>query len=270
MRAPVALAALAATLALAAGGCGDGDGNSSGSGEDAFSEVKTQLEAGEKRAQRVAAPRWETVTRKSGEEDSTVGFEIAEGAILWRVRWRCSGDGEFELRLDDRSLTRASCPAADERTSIATGPIELEVRTASSWDLTVEQQVETALHEPPLPEIASGEAELLTAGDFYPIENPGSGTASLYRLGTERLALRLERFRTAGNPGLFVWLSPEQGPRTTKRALASTHLEIGALKSTLGDQNYVLPRSISPAEVRSVIIWCKPIQVAYTAATLSG
>ncbi len=115
---------------------------------------------------------------------------------------------------------------------------------------------------------ASG-AKVLARGDFYKIERKGLGSATLYRLANGRLALRMEGFRTDANTDLFVWLSEARRPRTTRAAFAARHVEFAGLKSTLGDQNYLLPRSADAAKIRSIVIWCEPVQIAYTAATLT-
>jgi Electron transfer DM13 len=260
--------ATAATLVLvgALSGCGgDGDGDRP-SGEEAFEAVATQLATGAEEESRRAAPRWESVETLRGSGVSSESVEIADDAIQWRVRWQCS-DGEFELSTGGTDLARGRCPGRGRETSVETGNLELEVRSSGGWAATVEQQVDTPLQEPPLQEIGSGAAQRLASGTFYRIERRGSGSAALYRLPNGRLALRLERFETSANSDLFVWLSDASRPRTTKQFRAAPHAEIAALKSTLGDQNYILPR-VDLGATRSVVIWCEPIRTAYTAATL--
>lgn len=114
----------------------------------------------------------------------------------------------------------------------------------------------------------SADAKVLARGKFFEIERKGRGSATLYRLPGGRLALRMANFATDSNTGLFVWLSEARRPRTTRSAFRARHSEIALLKSTLGDQNYLLPRSIDASRIRSVVIWCAPVQIAYTAATL--
>jgi hypothetical protein len=45
-------------------------------------------------------------------------------------------------------------------------------------------------------------------------------------------------------------------------------VQIASLKSTLGSQNYVLPASVDEGSIRSIVIWCEPVRIAYAAATL--
>jgi len=96
-----------------------------------------------------------------------------------------------------------------------------------------------------------------------------SGCAPKYQLANGRLALRMEGFVTEPNTDLFVWLSEARRPRNTKAAFRARHTEFAGLKSTLGDQNYLLPRDLDASKLRSIVIWCEPVQIAYTAATLT-
>jgi len=57
-------------------------------------------------------------------------------------------------------------------------------------------------------------------------------------------------------------------PRTSEQAAKAKHTVLNPLKSTLGEQNYVIPASSKVGSIRSIVIWCQPIQIAYTAATL--
>ena len=109
---------------------------------------------------------------------------------------------------------------------------------------------------------------MVASGRLYPIERRGRGKAVLYELPSGRLALRLEDFETSANTDLFVWLSEAERPRTTKQALRSEHTEFALLKSTIGDQNYLLPKNADADSIGSIVIWCQPIRIAYTAATL--
>jgi hypothetical protein len=46
-------------------------------------------------------------------------------------------------------------------------------------------------------------------------------------------------------------------------------MEISALKSTRGSQNYILPDNLSIPEIRSVGLYCVPVPSVYIAAALS-
>ncbi|HET8953549.1 MAG TPA: DM13 domain-containing protein [Solirubrobacteraceae bacterium] len=215
-----------------------------------------------------AAPRWERVTALIGSGAASRPVEIDEHAIQWRTRWRC--DGGIRLRVEPPpagpSTAEGACPG--RATFIGHGARTLSIEADGPWRIVVEQEVETRLDEPALAAMRDGSARLLAKGDFDEIERPSRGTATLYELPSGRLALRLKDFRTSASIGLFVWVSRAARLRTTRAALASRHRQIAELKSTLGDQNYVLPASVRAADARSIVIWCEPVRIAYTAAPM--
>lgn len=266
-RAPVLAAAIAATLAVA--GCGESD-EPTAQAKDPFRAIPedTIVAPADK-----AAPRWEPAASFSGSGAGTKTVNIAEGAIQWRARWRCE-TGRFAIAIDPpprsgSARAAGECPGRGEHAWVTSGRRELRVEASGPWRIDVEQEVDTALHEPPLDAMRSPDAKVLARGDFYEIDRKGSGSARLYRLPGGRLALRMENFATDPNTDLFVWLSEARRPRNTREAYRAPHVEVAGLKSTLGDQNYMLPQGVDASKIRSIVIWCEPVQNAYTAATLA-
>ena len=258
----VALGALAA--------CGDEDGAGAGrTNSDPFVEVSRQ--PSQTRAARRAAPRWARVARLTGRAPATHAVPIARGAIQWRVRWRCSS-GRLTLAVtpQPRSSPERSggrCPGSGEATWVQTGAQRLRVDARGSWRVIVEQQIDTPIDEPVLAAMRAPGARLLKRAAFYSVERQGRGRALLYRLADGRGALRLENFRTSTNTDLFVWLSTARRPRTTKQVTRARRIgDLRPLKSTEGAQNYLLPPGLDLSRIRSVAIWCVPIQIVYTAA----
>jgi len=262
-------AAVAASAALAGPGCGSDEASKP---RDPFTAVEKNERASSERARAQAAPRWEQVTTLQGFGAATQTVDIDREAVQWRLRWRCSR-GRFEVSQTPapdagKPLGAGRCPGAGEAESIDTGELELAVQTSGRWRAVVEQQVTAPIVEPPSAAMKADGAEMLASGRFYPIERRGGGEADLYRLAGGRLALRLEGFETSANSDLFVWLSEAEKPRTTKQVLRSPHVELALLKSTQGSQNYLLPEGLDGESARSIVIWCEPIRIAYTAAAL--
>lgn len=259
----------AAAMTIAVAGCGE-SGEPAAQAKDPFRAIpkKTIVAPPDK-----AAPRWEPVSSFSGSGAATKTVNIAAGAIQWRVRWRCEGERmAVTVSPAPRSgSARAAgdCTGRGEHAWVTSGRRELRVETSGPWRIEVEQEVDSALHEPPLAAMKSPDAKVLARGDFYKIDRRGTGSARLYRLPNGRLALRMEKFSTEANIDLFVWLSEARRPRNTREAFRAPHIELAGLKSTLGDQNYMLPRGLDASKVRSIVIWCEPVQNAYTAATLA-
>jgi hypothetical protein len=94
----------------------------------------------------------------------------------------------------------------------------------------------------------------------------GEGTATVYRVGQD-LILRFEAFKVTNGPDLHVILAKHAAPRSRADVTAG-YLELGKLKGNIGNQNYSLPREVSLAEYRTVVIYCKPFHVVFAAAPL--
>lgn len=221
-----------------------------------------------------AAPRWEEVAVLTGTGPATRPLAISPDAIQWRADWNCqSGRLRLTTEPPPRSggpIAEEACPASGKAYSVKTGSVRLNVAGEGAWRVVVSQQVTTPVDEAPLPEMSDPAARLVSRGDFFDVERKGKGRALLYRLGDSSLALRLEDFETSANTDLFVWVSDAARPATSKEALDSVHTEVAGLTSTKGSQNYRLPAGTDVGKVRSVVIWCRPVQIAYTAAALQS
>jgi hypothetical protein len=264
----VALVAGIALLVAACGG-GDGDGPPSVAGQT----TTTKGPPGESTVVSRAAPRWETVTTFEGTgRTQTAAFTIIDSAIQWRVRWTCDA-GTLTIESDPpprkaRPVAEGACPDKGEGFGIHTGPIRLDVATTGPWTAVVDQQIDTPLVEEPLAGMAP--ETLVGNGEFSPVEMKGKGTARLYELPDGTRVVRFEDdFEVSTNTDLFVWLSEAEAPKTSEEAVASPFVELGNLKSTLGSQNYVVPAGVPTDKVRSIVIWCAPVAIAYAVAPLS-
>ncbi|MGQ0744470.1 MAG: DM13 domain-containing protein [Acidimicrobiales bacterium] len=220
-----------------------------------------------------AAPRWETVATLSGDAGGqTASVTIADGAIQWRVNWQCEAGFLRILTTPPPKkpgpLVSGSCPTKGEAFSILTGPVMLAVEAGANWSATVEQQVETPLNEPALAEMT--DAAVAAEGTFYDIERTGGGTARIYTLGDGRRFLRLDDFTVSANTDLFVWLSEAPRPPTSAEAVAAPKVVLGDLKSTVGSHNYEIPADLAAERIKSIVIWCQPVAIAYTAAALAA
>jgi hypothetical protein len=142
----------------------------------------------------------------------------------------------------------------------------LQVTATGPWRIVVEQQVHTALMRAPLAGMTPD--TLVARGRMRSIQRRSEGAVALYRLPGGRLALRFERFYTTGSPGLEVWLSQARNPDSTLDARDAPHVNAGPLRSTLGTYNQLLPAEVTPAQIKSVVIWCPTVTIAFGAANL--
>jgi hypothetical protein len=220
-----------------------------------------------------AAPRWEELARFEGAGAmETPAFTVASGAIQWRVRSQCTSGSLLIESVPapalPRPLVEAACPSEGDGFSIKTGEHRLAVKASGPWRLTVEQQVDTPINEPPLPGMST--APVIAQGNFYDVEKTGRGTVRLYQLPDGQRALRFsEDFQVFNNTDLVVWLSEAPAPRTSEQAVNSPHVEIAPLKATRGPQNYLVPADLPTERIRSVALWCVPVPSVYIAAGLA-
>ncbi|MGH2839824.1 MAG: DM13 domain-containing protein [Solirubrobacteraceae bacterium] len=217
-----------------------------------------------------AQPRWERVATFTGNGPAERSFAIANRAVQWKADWSCTA-GEFRVAVgrpsqEAAALATSSCPDVGVESSTGHGAGNLQVSASGPWRVIVRQQVDTALEEPPLAGMTP--RALLARGRFHPIQKHGEGTVSLYRLANGRLALRFENFYTSPSPGLRLWLSRARNVTSTLQARQSRYSDAGPLRSTLGSYNKVLPATTTADEVRTVVIWCPTVLIAFSAAPL--
>lgn len=258
--------------------CGGGDGTSSSSpatdpapttAGGAPTTVKDSPLDGPR-----SAPRWETITTFTGTgNQQTAPFEVYSDAIQWRVRWSCTS-GTLAVTTSPpppprraQSMVDDNCEKPGEGYAIHTGTLRLNVKATGPWEMKVDQQLDRPLNEPALPGMDT--APVIARGDFYNLEMKGKGSATIYQLPDGTRALRFEGFEVSNNTDLFVRLSEAPMPQNSAETVNTPFVEIGNLKSTVGTQNYVLPADLPIEKVRSVVIWCQPVSIAYLAAGLT-
>lgn len=271
LRAARATATVVCLVLLAA--CGGGGGDDEPRPSAADTTIASDGPAATTPSGPRAAARWETVVTLEGSGNTvTAPFAILDEAIQWRARWECTS-GRLRVESDPPPRRPAplvdapSCPLSGEGFSIVTGQVKLNVTATGPWKMIVDQQVDVPLNEPPLPAMASG--RVLSEGDFYDVEKNGKGSARLYQLGDGTRALRFENLEVNQNTDLFVWLNTASNPKTSRDAVSGDYWVLGNLKSTVGNQNYVIPPEIPVDRVRSIVIWCQPVAIAYAAAALA-
>lgn len=259
-----------ALLVVACGGGGDA-GDAGGTTSSAV--PSTTAATGETTVVSRSAPRWETVTTLEGSGRTEVPpFTILDRAIQWRIRWTCE-TGSLQITSDPpprkaRPVVQGICPGKGDGFAIHTGAIRLTVDATGPWVAVVDQQIDTPLVEAPV-EGTAPENEV-GRGQFVPLEMKGKGTARLHELPDGRRVIRFEDdFEVSSNTDLFVWLSEAESPATSQEAVDAPFVNIGNLKSTLGSQNYVVPADVPTDKVRSIVIWCEPVAIAYATAPLS-
>ncbi len=109
---------------------------------------------------------------------------------------------------------------------------------------------------------------LVSSGSFEAIEHAGRGTASIIRTVDGKNVLTLTDFETDAGPDLVVMLVPGNPANDVDVENAKT-VRLGKLKGTSGDQQYVLPADVDPADFTHAYVWCRAFSVGFTRARLA-
>lgn len=258
-------------LALLAGCTGGDDEGGGATTSTSVVSGTTDTTAGRPRA----AARWEPLANFSGAgPEAALAVEMAPELIQWRARWTCAtGSLKVETTPAPRRpkpLVDTACPSEGEGFSTVAGQVSLKVEATGPWTLVVEQQVDSPLAEA-LPAELAGVTPVLS-GDFYNVEKTGGGAARIYEVAgaTPRRILRFEDFSVSQNTDLFIWLSEAESPKTSAEAVDKPKVVLGELRSTLGPQNYEIPADLPLDRIRSIVIWCQPVAIVYSAAALTA
>ncbi|HVL07285.1 MAG TPA: DM13 domain-containing protein [Acidimicrobiales bacterium] len=215
-------------------------------------------------------PWWQGLTKLEGRGSTTTSpFTVSQDALQWRAKWTCD-TGRLLVRAPGqaRPVVDAACPGADTGYSIRKGAVSLQVSADGPWTMTIDQQLDLPLIEPPLPAMTAPDTKMVFTGSLYRMDQVGTGTLNIYQTADGRHLLRLESFFVTANIDLELRFSPLEAPRTTPQFMASPSVWAAPLDITAGSLNFTLPPDVDPAQFRSVVVWCPIIDSAYAAVTL--
>ncbi len=115
--------------------------------------------------------------------------------------------------------------------------------------------------------VSAGQTAMtLAKGEFKSYSHETTGNAEIVKVG-DKWILRLSNFKTSNGPDVHVIVGKNSDPKSFK---ATDSVDLGVIKGNIGDQNYVLPSSISPEDIMSVTIWCKRFSVSFGGASLKS
>lgn len=111
--------------------------------------------------------------------------------------------------------------------------------------------------------------QVIAVGEFVRRSHPGTGVVAVVSDG-EQLILRFdESFATDNGPGLDVYLSTASPAETVPAGeFDDDFINLGDLEGNIGSQNYEIPAGTDLTKYRTVVVWCVPFSVAFTAADL--
>lgn len=219
-----------------------------------------------------SSPWWQDVTTLEGSGTANPApFTVAANALQWRVQWTCSA-GHLVVRVPKQAkpVVDGGCPQGTEGYSVQKGAQALQVTADGPWKLTIAQQVDVPLVEPPSPAMTAPGARVAGTGSLYNIDKVGTGKVTLYRQADGLYSVRLEDFFVSPNVDLELRLSTLEAPHGSDEFAAAPNDLVTVMDVTAGSVNYTLPAGLDPTMYKSLVVWCVPIKSAYAAATLGG
>lgn len=121
----------------------------------------------------------------------------------------------------------------------------------------------------PLPSSTPAAPHVLSKGTFVSQEHTTTGTASLVKLPDGGLVLRLEKLASSDGPDVKVWLSNQEAGGDWFKYRSGKWLDLGPIKATHGNQNYVIPAGADISGLTTVVLWCDRFSVAFGSAALA-
>ncbi|MET4539875.1 hypothetical protein ABIE37_001649 [Arthrobacter bambusae] len=106
-------------------------------------------------------------------------------------------------------------------------------------------------------------------GTFQSQEHETTGTAQLLMLPDGSHVLRLENLASSDGPDVKVWLSSQEAGGDWFKYRSGRYVDLGAIKATHGNQNYVVSAGTDIAGLTSVVLWCDRFSVAFGSAPLT-
>ena len=157
----------------------------------------------------------------------------------------------------DEAFPAAPAPVSTESSMPEAEPTNAMATAMAEPDKTMEE------------EMPSVEMSVLSQGSFYNIAHIGSGQALVYQLADGSRILRLQDFEVENGPDLHVYLVPINPVPDSVGVEIAGSIDLGKLKGNIGDQNYEIPADLDLSQFQSVVIWCQPFRVPFTAAALN-
>ncbi len=112
--------------------------------------------------------------------------------------------------------------------------------------------------------------ELIKTGVFTGADRShrASGHAEIVRRDDGSLVVHLRDFRVTNGPALRVLLTKHPNPRRSRDVEWEEYIDLGALRSNRGDQEYAIPGDVDLSQIHSLVVYCKPYSVVFAVARL--
>lgn len=142
-------------------------------------------------------------------------------------------------------------------------PITLRVPEALTPETTTrfEEEMEKAAAQAPkiMGDIMPAQPRVLARANFEARAHDVEGSALIIDRGDTRI-LRFENFETINGPDLHIYLATDTS--------AADFVDLGAIRATKGNANYVIPTNVDIKKYGTLLVWCVPFHVLFSSAEL--
>lgn len=109
---------------------------------------------------------------------------------------------------------------------------------------------------------------MLSQGQFHGVAHATKGVAALYQLPDGKRVLRLTEFETSNGPDVQIYLVAAADANDNETVTKAGFIHLGALKGTVGDQNYDVPADVDLNIYQAITVWCRRFGVNFGTAPL--
>lgn len=126
------------------------------------------------------------------------------------------------------------------------------------------------LTAPVFAQTTAAEQVLNTSGTFAKKKYKIKGNWSVVQRDGQTFIKLSDDFKTKNGPDLKIFLSPNTVDRVNGKNAVNDAINLGALKSNKGGQEYLIPAGVNLANFNSVLVHCEAYSVLWGASDLSA
>ncbi len=115
---------------------------------------------------------------------------------------------------------------------------------------------------------SDGSPAPVLSGQFHTNVHHTVGSATIYRVGSEKLVLRLTNFETSNGPDVQIYLVASNDVTDNETVTRAGFINLGPMKGNIGDQNYDVPADVDLTKYRAVTVWCRRFSMNFGTAPL--
>ena len=176
----------------------------------------------------------------------TVGVIVVLAVAYWLLSplWR-----NVSLNESLPGTTNETIIKDDLNTMDANKKLDFEAQTIQMKDKTVTMSDAMPVNQP----------QVLSKGEMVARAHEVEGSALIVKTGGETF-LRFEDLKTVNGPDLRIYLSSDLS--------SDDIIDLGSIRATEGNVNYVIPRGTDLTKYKYAMIWCRAFGVLFSYAEL--